>query len=255
MDQGDLVLRSMGFNLRSENRQKSAKFYSQNKSVILLREWDSPSMTMLGIGVLCDLKAMGNLETQHDPVINSPVMKSGGLRISLLDQNTQLHRWRDQGFEIVNPDIQINIGSHIESFSGILIQGSKSSVENLSKLGFTFIREGKWSATAVSSNKQFSLILSKMSTPTTVIAESSAIFDTVTKLGMAGHYGNKTPAPQNKQHSRVQKYNCVQFGNESSYSVEKFYPNLMLGNNLIIRERVQYLHISESTLEAHLSTL
>jgi hypothetical protein len=257
LEQGAMVLRSLGFKARSGNQDGTAQFFSQNRSVILLREFDTPSMTMLGFGLLGDLDSIDpTLITKHDPVIDSPVVYAGGLRISLLDQHTQTHRWKQLGFGIIDNSDVVTPGAHIEFFSGLLVQGRQETVPILRALGFDFIKEGKWSATAVSKNRAFSLILSKAPTPTTVIADSNRIFDTVSELALGRHFGVVTPQPGEVEvHHKIMRYGCVQFGNEHSFSIEKFYPNVMLGNHLIVRERAQWVHIPESTLDAHLSTI
>jgi hypothetical protein len=254
-DQVHLVLKSIGFDIRSTSADQSARFYSQNNAVILLREQENiPAPQLIGVGMLSNDQEIHNLTDSHDEVIDAPVLMAGNFRITLLTKHNHLERWRELGFKMAaNP---VTEGYKIQEFTSLVVSGLPETVEVWKRLGFKFTRDGNWTTTAVSPNRRFELLISADIINPIVVAETSGIFDTVAALALNGHTGIKTHnhVTPSQLDYRIKAYQCAYFGATNSYSVEKFYPNLALGHHLLLRERVKYLHTYESNLEAHLAS-
>lgn len=250
-----LVLKSIGFDLRSISSDQTARFYSQNNAVILLREREELSAPcLIGVGLLGSTSELDGLPTEHDDVVDAPLLMAGDFRITVLTKHNHHDRWQELGFELVSSPV--TAGYKIMEFTSLVVSGLPETVEVWQKLGFKFTREGEWTATAVSPNRRFELLISKDPINSIVIADSASIFDTVAALGINEHFGVKTHNPDTppRLDYRVDAYGCVYFGAANSYSVEKFYPYLAIGHHLLLRERVRYLHTHESNLEAHLAS-
>jgi hypothetical protein len=245
-----------GFRLRSKNPKDSVRFYSQGSAVLMLRVMPNQPFGLVGIGLAGSAEEICNINGIEDVDTGFVVGSDGDRRITVIETH-QVNQLIEKNFVVQRHDDQKGAG--LGFFSGIVLPTSNNDTKSTwTQLGFDINKRGKWSETAISAKRKFTVMFADVERPL-IVADTDVIFDTVSNFLMAGIETLTTQhLPKSFDHPNAAKaraYECTVFGNRESYSVEKFYPRALGNADLLVRQRKQYLHIPEENLEIHYAAI
>jgi len=258
-------LSQLGFVNRAKHRSGYVTVWTQNNSILMIRETfsiDQPELT--GLGFLATPQEIQQLGCQHDPETDLWVkMNNAGLRSLFIDTSTfTLDASSLINYETVNNKSYSNPGLKI--ITGIKYNCCDPKMMNFyQSIGFKFTRSTEQYDTLVSSNNRFTILCSKTQDDKkirTVIADTDDVFHTTGAMIVAGIDLKKFNTDDQELNfgslnHKITGYNCLAFGNKESYTIENFIPDAAPGLDVIFRTRKQYLHITGNTLDTHYEQL
>ena len=245
-----------GFRLRSKNSTDTVRFYSQGSAVIMLRILDGQAFDFIGVGLAGSPEEVRYIEGNLDTDTNFTVGSDGHQRVTVIETH-QVNELIEQQFEIQQQTDQKGAG--INYFSGLVLPTRSKAVESVwNNLGFDISKRGDWSDTAISAKRRFTVMFADVERPL-IVADTNLIFDVVSNYLLAGIESPDSQKPsENFNHPNATKaraYECAIFGNQESYSVEKYYPRALGNTDFVVRQRRQYIHIPEENLKAHYASI
>tara|TARA_Y100000114_G_C11542204_1_gene223135 strand:- start:135 stop:572 length:438 start_codon:yes stop_codon:yes gene_type:complete len=132
-------------------------------------------------------------------------------------------------------------------------------IEHYIKLGFKYKDISDNYGKLVCENNRFTIMLDKRTEQNnipTIICDTHDVFDATAYFLSVGidpetfnhnihmNFGQKL-------NYKIRAYNCRAWGNEQSYTIENFIKGLAPDIDIIFRQRNQYLHIHETTLDSY----
>lgn len=253
-------LTSLGFVNRIAHVNNTVTLWSQDNTIILLRETNKvkhPGIT--GIGLSVDPDVINDLDLEYDGDLNLHyTMDGNGMRILLL-----LNSYHDisgtpfgENYRVI--DTTPSTGNNIKNFSGILMGSTnRHQMDFYQSIGFKFVKSDDRFNTLICTNNRFSIVFDKEacdSTPIGLITDTDDIFTAQTKFVINGldilNFNETVEGFGNYTH-RVNGYNCFAYGNETSYSIESIISHPLPHTDIVVRFKKQYLGIKRKALERY----
>lgn len=253
-------LNKMGFIHRSQHNSAPVGFWSQNQSIILLRETEDglePRISGIGFNIpLTTLELIADSLSLENSNAFSITM-SNSLRILFVPEDwTEMFLTND--YTLIDKNRYNTTG--LENFTGIIINDSGSEViEYFETIGFKLSKESDRYQSLVSLNRRFTVVLDRSKSDgkvASVIADTNDVFKTtacftVTNVPLRKFDINKEELNFGKLNHKIIGYNCLAIGNEEKFTIENFVDSAFGITDLIFRMRKQVLHVTEQTLKVY----
>lgn len=252
-------LEKIGFIHRSQHKMNAVGFWSHKECIFLVRKVDNGRTPYIsGIGMLGTVEDITNLDAQFDRTSDFfKVSNNFGLDTYIIQEN-QIDPDIENSFFVV--DTQTPSKTAFNNFTGIKLSCFNEDVKNhYVSLGFSFNDISDNYGKLVSPNKKFTIMCFKdschvSSVPTLLIDThdvfKATAFFTSTNCDIPTFELMGQPS-MGKLEYKINAYNCKAWGNEESYTIENFLSNVFNGIDIIFRQRKQYLHIQETTLDSY----
>tara|TARA_B100000424_G_scaffold248047_1_gene220890 strand:+ start:447 stop:1301 length:855 start_codon:yes stop_codon:yes gene_type:complete len=258
--EGDL--KKIGFIHRTQHKSGKAGFWNLQSCIVLLKQDNSKrSACITGIGFNATEQDIEHVGAIHDPETDFNVIDTGnGIKTYLLTEK-QIHHFNsnlDEHYDII--DAETKSLKHLNYISGIKMNGHNVNViEHYIKLGFKYKDISDNYGKLVCENNRFTIMLDKRTEQNnipTIICDTHDVFDATAYFLSVGidpetfnhnihmNFGQKL-------NYKIRAYNCRAWGNEQSYTIENFIKGLAPDIDIIFRQRNQYLHIHETTLDSY----
>ena len=258
-------LTKLGFIHRSQHKSEIVGFWNLKSCILLLRKThDFNAGSITGIGFNGNENTIQELDCEFDPSSNLFVCNNEhGIKTYLLDEN-QIHHFKPELSETYRViDHETKGLKHMEYISGVRMEGYNDSIiEHYARLGFKYSDVSENYAKLICENNRFTIMLDKRKNTNeikTVICDTHDVFDATAyftsqniKLKRFNHNVHQNFGT--KLNYKIRAYNCRAWGNEKSYTIENFIYGVAPGLDIIYRQRNQYLHIQETTLESYYAT-
>lgn len=260
-------LSQLGCVHRSQHLLGTSGFWNQNRCIILLREVDTdivPQVT--GIGFIATEAVIEELDAVYEDEADVFVaVAPGGLRILLVpDHHARVTM--DERYIIL--DRTRNYLGPLDSIVGVVLGVPSSSTlilmcNYLSRMGFKQFKQQGAFTTLVSNNRRFSMVLelgTENDQVKAVICDTPDVFDATAMFSLSHvklrqfDSANHNDLNFGKLNASIVGYNLLAEGNMDSYSIENLAESISPGLDLIFRQRKQFLHISEHTLQTYYAT-
>ena len=255
-------LNKIGFVHRTQHKSGQAGFWNLQSCIVLLRQDNSkcsPSIT--GIGFNANDQDIEKLGAVYDNTTDFFVVNNGvGIKTYLLSEK-QIHHYNsnlDESYQVI--DSESETSKHLNYVSGIKMNGHDINViEHYINLGFKYKVVSNNYCKLVCENNRFTIMLDKRTGQNnipTVICDTHDVFDATAYFLSVGidpelfqhqvhmNFGTKL-------NYKIKAYNCRAWGNEQSYTIENFIKGMSPDIDIIFRQRNQYLHIHETTLDSY----
>jgi hypothetical protein len=256
-------LNKLGFVQRNAHISGYYSMWTQNQSIILLRQSeDVRSFCITGLGLILKEELLEKYDAEFDEECSMHIMHDpDGLRILAMPEK-RLSKMIAHGYQVVDKRLYESPG--IEYFSGIVYNTSESTaLEFYQDLGFRFTKSSEKYNTLMSESNRFTLLLNKEDNSKTidiVYTDTNDVFKTTRCYTVAGLDLKEYTIEKDKLkfgvslNHKIIGYNCAAFGNEESYSIENCVKQPLPNLDFIFRTRKQYLHINEEVVEFHNAT-
>jgi len=255
-------LSKIGFVHRTQHKSGHAGFWNLQSCIALLRQdksKTSPSIT--GIGFNASQQDIESLNAIYDETTDFFVVDNGvGIKTYLLSEK-QIHHYNsnlDESYQVIDSDSKTS--KHLNYVSGIKMNGHDINViDHYIKLGFKYKDVSDNYGKLICENNRFTIMLDKRSglkNIPTIICDTHDVFDATAYFLSVGidlqrfnhqvhmNFGQKL-------NYKIKAYNCRAWGNEQSYTIENFIKGVSPDIDIIFRQRNQYLHIHETTLDSY----
>ena len=255
-------LTALGFVHRSQHVNNVVGFWNLRACIVLLRADDSnmpAHITGIGFnGTVEDVKRTGSvLDTDSDFFCS---YNGAGLRTYIVQEKQLQHTGNGLAASYSVVDSSSNDLTHLEYISGIKINcHNAEAIEHYIKLGFRYTDVSDNYGKLTCENNRFTIMLDKRvescDVPT-VICDTHDVFDATAYFLSAGielkqFNHNVHQNFGDELNYKIRAYNCRAWGNERSYTIENFVEGTGHGIDIIFRQRNQYLHIHETTIESY----
>ena len=258
-------LRKLGFIHRTQHKSGKAGFWNLQSCIVLLRQDDSKrSACVTGIGFNATKSDIENVGADHDSDTDFSVINAGnGIKTYLLTEE-QIHHFNsnlDAHYDVI--DAKTKSLKHLNYISGIKMNGHDINViEHYINLGFKYKDVSDNYGKLVCENNRFTIMLDKRSglnNIPTIICDTHDVFDATAyflSVGIDPERFNHNVHENfgQKLNYKIRAYNCRAWGNEQSYTIENFIKGLAPDIDIIFRQRNQYLHIHETTIDSYYET-
>ena len=257
-------LTKLGFIHRTQHVFGPVGFWNLNKCIILLRSADTKrSAHISGIGFNGGFEDIDKLNCELDKDTDFFYIDSGhGLRTYILQEN-QIHNVSptlEASYRIV--DNKTNSFKHLNYISGIKLNAHNNDIlDHYLKIGFKYTDVSTNYGKLTCENNRFTIMLDKRQTTNdipTVICDTHDVFDATAYFVGVGIKLNRFNKNVHQKFGdlnyKINAYNCRAWGNEKSYTIENFIEGIAPNIDIIFRQRSQYLHIQETTLDSYYAT-
>jgi len=246
-------LAMLGFSPRSSHKISGATFWIQNRSILFVRE--DPTLAkgveFTGLGLLIGEDELDLFpEAYHDDDTDFYLAHNDDRTFNLY---LALNENMSSGYEI-SPPAKIKQRG-LSSMSGIVLDTSDKSLLELLERGADKIISADPYTKYIFSNK-FTIFVEDNDDVgfTKIILDTPDIFNLTSYLSLQpsidilefndlveGDFGDLT--------HKIVGYDCKAIGTEKSHSIENYATSNVLGLDLIVRQRKQYIKIKEETLQ------
>lgn len=256
-------LANMGFTKRTSNGDGSVCLFTQKLCILLVRCCETVvDAGITGIGLSADLDTIRATGAEYDDQTGTYLRGLGpSMRLLLVADNKFDVSGVNNQTLLSNGDVRTNC---LEYVSGVIAGDVDRYVKDFMQdfLGFKFTKSGGRYNVFMSPNNRFTLLLDTQHENkkiTSVIAETEDVFMTTACFVANGFKPKKFDLGTanlkfGKMNHKIVGYNCWPEGNENSHTIENLIPNTAPDVDLIFRQRKQYLHIKEDTLENYYKT-
>jgi hypothetical protein len=252
-------LERLGFSKRTRNSEGNVVIWTQNLCILILKACNVQKAGITGIGFLCDRGTIESTNAQPDPDDTGMyiVDNCAGLRTLLMPQEdfNDLRR----SLQHIEKNNTPGSGAGLHYVSGIIYNNTDARMRDFyQELGFKFTKTGNRYYTFVSANNRFTILMDTQSNDNnipSVICDTDDVFITTANYVSGGvelrHFEIPDQLDFGALNHKIRGYNCNASGNENSYTIENLIPNAAPNLDIIFRQRKQYLHISEKTLDTY----
>ena len=230
--------------------------------IVLLKQDNSKrSACITGIGFNATEHDIEHVGAILDPDTDFNFVDAGnGIKSYLLTEK-QIHHFNsnlDEHYDII--DAENKSLKHLNYISGIKMNGHNSNViDHYTNLGFKYKDVSDNYGKLVCENNRFTIMLDKRTQQNnipTIICDTHDVFDATAyflSVGIDPETFNHNVHMNfgQKLNYKTRAYNCRAWGNEQSYTIENFIKGLAPDIDIIFRQRNQYLHIHETTLDSY----
>ncbi len=252
-------LKKLGFIKRTRNTQGNVAIYTQNLCILLLKAANVQDAGISGIGFICDKDVISNTNAQLDPDDTGMyiVDNGAGLRTLLMPESdfSDLRKSLQQ----IEKTTTIGDEAGLTYVSGIIYNNTNARMRDFyQEIGFRFTRTGDRYFTFMSANNRFTILMDTQNSDgkiPTIICDTDDVFVTTANYVSSGVVLRKFDIPKQLDfgalNHKIKGYNCNASGNENSYTIENLIPTAAPNLDIIFRQRKQYLHITEKTLDTY----
>lgn len=257
-------LSKLGFIHRTQHCYGPVGFWNLNNCIVLLRSNDSKLPAHIsGIGFNGTVEDIDNLNCKLDRDSDFFYIDNGnGIRTYIL-QEKQIHNVSptlEASYKIV--DNKTTSFKHLNYISGIKMNCHNDElISHYQKIGFKYTDVSKNYGKLTCENNRFTIMLDKRETTNnvpTVVCDTHDIFDATAHFVGVGiklkTFNNNVHQNFGALNYKIRAYNCRAWGNEKSYTIENFIEGIAPNVDIIFRQRSQYLHIQETTLDSYYAT-
>ncbi len=257
-------LSRLGFIHRTQHTYGPVGFWNLNNCIILLRSDDSKqSAHISGIGFNGNVEDIDRLDCKLDRDSDFFYIDNGnGLRTYIL-QEKQIHNVSptlEASYKIV--DNKTKSFKHLNYISGIKFNcHNQNLLEHYMAIGFKYTDVSENYGKLTCENNRFTIMLDKRETTNnvpTVICDTHDVFDATAYFVGVGvklkRFNHQVHMNFGDLNYKIKAYNCRAWGNEKSYTIENFIEGIAPNIDIIFRQRNQYLHIQETTLDSYYAT-
>ena len=255
-------LKKIGFIHRTQHKSGNAGFWNLQSCIVLLKQDNSKrSACITGIGFNATEHDIEHVGAILDPDTDFNFVDAGnGIKSYLLTEK-QIHHFNsnlDEHYDII--DAENKSLKHLNYISGIKMNGHNSNViDHYTNLGFKYKDVSDNYGKLVCENNRFTIMLDKRTQQNnipTIICDTHDVFDATAyflSVGIDPETFNHNVHMNfgQKLNYKIRAYNCRAWGNEQSYTIENFIKGLAPDIDIIFRQRNQYLHIHETTLDSY----
>jgi len=258
-----VALNKLGFVQRNAHISGYYSMWTQNQSIILLRQSeDVKTFCITGIGLILKDDLLEKYDAVFDEECSMHIMHDpNGVRILAMPEK-RLSKMIEHGYQVVDKRLYDTPG--IEYFSGIVYNAADTAtLDFYQDLGFRFTKSSDKYNTLMSDGNRFTMLLSKDDNSKTIDAvytDTNDVFKTTRCYTVAGLDLKEYNIEKEKLafgvslNHKIIGYNCAAFGNEQSYTIENCVKQALPNLDFIFRTRKQYLHINEEVVEFHNAT-
>ena len=252
-------LNKLGFIHRSQHKMDQVGFWNHRECIFLLRKTTSNRMPYIsGLGMLGSIEDINTFDAKFDGSSDFfKIENSIGIDTYIIQEN-QIDPDIENSYTIINsttPSV-----SAFKNFTGIKLNVFNNEIlKHFSELGFSYTDVSDNYSKFVSPNKKFTIMCSKANhedkgVPTLLVDthdvfKATAFF--VSKNLEIPTFDLTNQQSLGKLDFKINAYNCKAWGNEQSYTIENFLSNVFSSLDIIVRQRKQYLHIQETTLDSY----
>ncbi len=258
-------LKKLGFIHRTQHKSGSTGFWNLQSCIVLLRQDNSKrSACVTGLGFNATLTDIEEANAIHDSSTDFYYADTGiGIKTYLLTEE-QIHHFNsklDVHYDVI--DSETKSLKHLNYISGIKMNSHNSNViDHYTQLGFKYKNVSDNYGKLVCENNRFTIMLDKRTSQNnipTIICDTHDVFDATAyflSIGIDPETFNHQVHMNfgQKLNYKIKAYNCRAWGNEQSYTIENFIKGLAPDIDIIFRQRNQYLHIHETTLDSYYAT-
>jgi len=258
-------LKRLGFIHRTQHKSGCTGFWNLQSCIVLLRQDNSKrSACVTGLGFNATISDIEKTEAIHDSSTDFHYADTGiGIKTYLLTEE-QIHHFNsklDDHYDII--DSESKSLKHLNYISGIKINSHNTNViDHYTQLGFKYKNVSDNYGKLVCENNRFTIMLDKRTSQNnipTIICDTHDVFDATAyflSIGIDPERFNHQVHMNfgQKLNYKIRAYNCRAWGNEQSYTIENFIKGLAPDIDIIFRQRNQYLHIHETTLDSYYAT-
>lgn len=244
-------LKLLGFVHRTQHRNNSVGFWVQNNCILLMRKHDQQLVPGIsGFGFIADSEESLPAIVK-DPESDICCKVVNGMRLLFVPAN-QMNTLMTNNFDTVDADPHKMQG--LEYISAVMYNIDPATEAAFKELGFTNSKSSDTLRSIASKNKRLSIIINNSfnADRRTIYVDTSDLFHAAACLELAGVSSktsvNKVPIGFGNLAHKITGYQCSAAGNSNSYSIEKFYPEVLPNTDLILRMRKQYININEQSL-------
>ena len=255
-------LKRIGFIHRTQHKSGNAGFWNLQRCIVLLKQDNSKrSACITGIGFNATEYDIEHVGAILDPDTDFNFVDAGnGIKSYLLTEK-QIHHFNsnlDEHYDII--DAENKSLKHLNYISGIKMNGHNQNViDHYTNLGFKYKDVSDNYGKLVCENNRFTIMLDKRTQQNnipTIICDTHDVFDATAyflSVGIDPETFNHNVHMNfgQKLNYKIRAYNCRAWGNEQSYTIENFIKGLAPDIDIIYRQRNQYLHIHETTLDSY----
>tara|TARA_B110000444_G_scaffold260459_1_gene307511 strand:+ start:2917 stop:3771 length:855 start_codon:yes stop_codon:yes gene_type:complete len=252
-------LTKLGFSKRTRNSEGSVVIWTQNLCILVLKVGNVPKSEITGIGFLCDRDTITRTNAQPDPDDTGMfiVDNCAGLRTLLMPQED----FNDLRKSLQHIERNSTTGNEagLSYVSGVIYNSTNARMRDFYQdIGFRFTKTGDRYYTFLSANNRFTILMDTQNDNgkiPTIVCDTDDVFVTTANYVSSGVDLRKFDIPENLEfgqlNHKIKGYNCNASGNENSYTIENLIPDAAPNLDIIFRQRKQYLHISETTLDTY----
>jgi hypothetical protein len=253
-------LTSLGFSLRSKHTRNQITFWSQQYSIIMVRDnTDLPvAGKVTGFGLTADNNSIASC---HDAVpciateffkIDFPVM---GFNIYLLQESTLESLSQNNSYEIVNENRYKTASCGLKQIVGIEFDSDNERLKSIIE-HFGFTNDSDNRTRFVSPNKSFTLLFRHKggNKAASIVIDTQDVFKSTASLTLNRvdflKFETSLHIDFKDLTHKIVGYNCAVFGNYNNYSIENFIPaTIEFDANIVIRQRKQLTKLDTETFD------
>lgn len=257
-------LNRFGFVMINENVSNNVTIWMQSLSIIMLREDSSvDTFAVTGLGFIASEEVVDELGADYDDDLGLYVCTDDcSLRSLFVLESEMFGQFSALDTKYVATMSNSTVKPlGINHFSGIVYDCSDPSVlEHYYKLGFSLQKESDDYYTLLSKNKRMTVMCNRNNSDRkikTVICDTDDIFY-VSAYCAVNNVETKnydlsyiTEDMFGDYTYKVVGYNCLAYGNQNSYSIEKLAKNIAPELDLLFRMRRQHANINERVFLKH----
>lgn len=256
-------LNKLGFIQRNSHVSGLYSMWTQNQSIILLRQSDDEkNFCITGLGIILSEETLEKYNAIYDSECSMHIIYDpNGMRVLAMPEK-RLSKMIEHGYQIVDKKSYDTPG--IEFFSGVIYNTVDSSTMDFYQdIGFRFTKSSEKYNTLMSENNRFTLLMNKADSSgyiDTVYTDTNDVFKTTRCYTAAGFDLKEYNLNRDNLNfgsalnHKIVGYNCAAFGNSNSYTIENCVKQPLPNVDIIFRTRKQYLHINEEVIEFHNAT-
>ena len=252
-------LKKLGFIKRTRNTQGNVAIYTQNLCILLLKAANVQDSGISGIGFICDKDIINNTNAQLDPDDTGMYIVDNGAGLRTLLMPEQDFSDLRKSLQQIEKTTTIGDEAGLTYVSGIIYNNTNARMRDFyQEIGFRFTRTGDRYFTFMSANNRFTILMDTQNSDgkiPTIICDTDDVFVTTANYVSSGVVLRKFDIPKQLDfgalNHKIKGYNCNASGNENSYTIENLIPTAAPNLDIIFRQRKQYLHITEKTLDTY----
>lgn len=257
-------LASIGYRMRTSTETNNCQLWTQANSIIMLnRSTESEKDGISGIGFVTDLASIEHLPVKYDVDLSMYIIENSTEFRSIFVDEDEYSKIRDILSKHKVYDLPQYSNPHITFTTGIVYnQNHRTVMDHYQDMGFKFTKQGDAYNTLVSNNNRFSILIDRLSVNNEVpaiILDTNDVFASTASFIVNGcelkEYKDINAENFGNMNYKINSYNCLAFGNETSYSIENKLIQPLPNLDVIFRQRKQTLHILENTILTHYERL
>lgn len=251
-------LENMGFCLYSEHINGKITVWSQGLCIIFVRPREG-FCGISGLGFISEHDLDNDPYFEYDSetnFYNTADPEGNNLFFIPSDLLTEDGNVLSKSYKRIANNYMSN--SIFNRITGIIINVEhKETLYFYKHLGFKVTKQNDQYTTLISPNREVSIVITQKQNTgiQCVIFDTDDIFHTTSYMTFREFdikkFNQMDTSNFGDLSHKILGYNCLAFGNESSYSIENFCESALPNMDVIFRMRKQFLHVCPDNLERH----